>query len=129
MKRITLNLLLLLACLGLPSLTALAQTVAESTDDAAPAESAPFKFDNKLFSAPTIIMVGDQPLNTVANKSYPSPAMYDVDGDGKVELVLGDIFGALLVYENENEGSGDPVWSDFEPLKSHDGEEIAVPNW
>ena len=129
MKRFTSNLLLLLACLGLPSLTALAQNATESADDVAPAESNQFKFDNELFSAPTIVMVGDQPLNTAANKGYPSPAMYDVDGDGKVELVLGDIFGALLVYENENEGSGDPVWSAFEPLKSHDGEEIEVSNW
>ena len=62
-----------------------------------------------------------------AEKDYPSPATYDVDGDGKVELVLGDIFGALLVYENENEGGGDPVWLAFKSLTSHDGEELKYP--
>lgn len=81
------------------------------------------------FEAPFRLMVGDQPLNTEAKKMYPSPAVFDVDGDGEDELVVGDIFGSLNVYENENDGEGDPVWSRFRPLESADGDPIKVPNW
>ena len=86
-------------------------------------------FSNQHFGSATRLMVGEKPLNTGARQMYPSPAMFDVDGDGQDELIVGDIFGSLNVYENENEGSGDPVWSEFKPLKSADGEKIKVSNW
>ena len=93
----------------------------ESDDDA--------EFTNKHFEAPFRLMVDDDPLNTSANQMYPSPAMFDVDNDGQLELVVGDIFGSINVYENKNDSGGDPVWSPFEPLKSADGEKIKVSNW
>lgn len=75
-------------------------------------------------------MVGDEPLNTTAKQMYPSPAIYDVDNDGKVELIVGDIFGSLNIYENENDtGKGDPVWSRHAPLKTAAGKAIKVSNW
>ncbi len=89
-----------------------------------------FKFTNKYFQAPVRLMVGDDPLNTKAKQMYPSPAMFDVDDDGQVELIVGDIFGTLNVYENENDSrDGDPVWSDHSPLKTADGKKIKVSNW
>lgn len=87
-------------------------------------------FQNKYFSAPQRLMVGDQPLNAEAKQMYPSPAMYDIDQDGQLELVVGDIFGTLNVYENENDsGSGEPAWSRHVALKSSDGQRIKVSNW
>ena len=86
-------------------------------------------FSNKHFESATRLMVGEEPLNIGARQMYPSPAMFDVDGDGQNELIVGDIFGSLNVYENENDGNGDPVWSKFKPLKSADGEKIKVSNW
>ena len=55
---------------------------------------------------------------------------YDIDADGQLELVVGDIFGSLNVYENQNEtGKGDPVWSQHVGLKSTEGKPIKVSNW
>ena len=88
-----------------------------------------YVFTNKYFEAPVRLMVGDQPLNTRARQMYPSPAVYDVDSDGKVELVVGDIFGSLNVYENQNTGKGDPVWSKHTRLKTAKGKPIKVSNW
>jgi len=89
-----------------------------------------FKFTNRYFQAPVRLMVGDEPLNTKAKQMYPSPAMFDVDDDGQVELMVGDIFGTLYVYENENDSrDGDPVWSDHSPLKTAEGKAIKVSNW
>ncbi|MFT5300226.1 MAG: hypothetical protein ACI814_001000, partial [Mariniblastus sp.] len=95
--------------------------------------SGPPEFKNEFFSAPEMLHVGDKPLNQDARQMYPSPAMYDVDGDGVVELVVGDIFGSLNVYENKNAGgssqSADPVWEKFRPLLAADGDKIKVSNW
>ena len=75
-------------------------------------------------------MVGDTPLNVAAKQMYPSPAFYDVDNDGQTELVVGDIFGSLNVYENTNDsGKGDPVWSKHTSLETAEGEKIKVSNW
>lgn len=87
------------------------------------------EFANAYFEAPFRLMVNDDLLNTRAKKMYPSPGMYDVDNDGQQELVVGDIFGSMLVYENTNSGKGDPVWSDFYPLNAADGKPIKVSNW
>lgn len=90
---------------------------------------ASYVYKNKFFAAPERLMVGDKPLNEAANQMYPSPAFYDIDNDGENELVVGDIFGTLNVYENENNDGGDPVWSKHSPLKTADGEKIKVSNW
>ncbi len=90
----------------------------------------PFEFSSDSFEAPFRLMVGDSPLNVAAKQMYPSPAMFDVDGDGRVELVVGDIFGSLNVYQNESKsGAGDPVWSKHVGLKTADGAKIKVSNW
>ena len=88
------------------------------------------EFNNKRFDAPEMIMVGQLPLNSKAKQMYPSPVMFDVDNDNRAELVVGDIFGSLNVYENQNESAtGDPVWSKHVPLESTDGQPIKVSNW
>lgn len=82
-----------------------------------------------LFEPPVRLMVGDHPLNAEARQMYPSPAMFDVDGDGAAELIVGDIFGSLNVYENRNTGPGDPLWSPPRALESADAKPISVSNW
>ena len=86
--------------------------------------------DFDLFATPELLMVAGKPLNSAAKQMYPSPAIFDVDNDGKMELVVGDIFGSLNIYENQNlSGQGDPVWSEYTPLKSIDNKPIKVSNW
>ena len=90
----------------------------------------PATSDEDLFGSPQLLMVGKSPLNTAARQMYPSPAMFDVDNDGQLELVVGDIFGSLNVYENINKNKqGDPVWSKHKALESLDGKPIKVSNW
>ncbi len=87
-------------------------------------------FTNRHFEAPIRLRVGNEPLNKAAGQMYPSPAVYDVDNDGKVELVVGDISGRIYVYENKNNtGKGDPLWSDHAALKTAKGKNIKVSNW
>ncbi len=91
----------------------------------------PPAFTNKVFAAPIRLTVGNEPLNKAAGQMYPSPAMFDIDNDGDVELVVGDIFGSLNVYENKNDNGdkGDPVWSKHTSLTTAEGKKIKVPNW
>lgn len=85
--------------------------------------------DGEVFEAPIRLKVGDQFLNDAARQMYPSPAMFDIDRDGQLELVVGDIFGSLNVYENLSDEKSDPIWSSHIPLKLSDGEKVKVSNW
>ena len=83
-----------------------------------------------IFEDPVRINSDGKPLNTVAKKQFVSPAIFDVDGDGKAELFIGTLMGSLGIYENLNtSGSGDPVWGPQGYLKDAKGEEIRTSNW
>ena len=83
-----------------------------------------------LFEDPVMLHVKDVPLNTEAKKMFPSPGIFDVDGDGQTELVIGDLMGGVGVYENTNTtGTGDPAWGPREDLKGIEGDAIETPNW
>lgn len=83
-----------------------------------------------IFDAPIRLMVKDAPLNAAAKIRFPSPAIFDVDGDGEAELVIGSLMGGVGFYENLNaSGAGDPVWSARQPLKSSTGVPIRTSNW
>ena len=85
--------------------------------------------EGDFFEAPFRLKVGDQLLNNDARQMYPSPAMLDIDQDGQLELVVGDIFGSLNVYKNLSDAKSDPVWSSHIPLKLSDGVKVKVSNW
>ena len=83
-----------------------------------------------IFEDPVRINSDGKPLNTVAKKRFVSPAIFDVDGDGKAELFIGTLMGSVGIYENLNtSGSGDPVWGPQGYLKDAKGEEIRTSNW
>ena len=83
-----------------------------------------------IFEHPVRINVDGKPLNTVEQKKFLSPAIFDVDGDDKAELVISDLWGDLGVHENLNtSGSGDPVWGARKPLKDTKGKAIRTSNW
>ena len=61
-----------------------------------------------------------------AKMYYPSPVLQDLNGDGKVELVLGDLMGNLM---QSSAIKGSPLaWSKPEPLKNGEGP-IRLNNW
>lgn len=74
------------------------------------------------FEAPVRLMAGDAHMG--AKRLFPSPVLFDVDGDGKAEMVIGDLIGKLTVSHREGD-----TWSAPEPLKGADGKPLKFHNW
>ena len=86
--------------------------------------------NSNLLDQPIRIRLNDAPLNSAAKKSFPSPAIFDADGDGSEDLVIGDLMGGVGVYANLNtSGVGDPVWSSRKDLSDATGNPVTTPNW
>ena len=81
------------------------------------------------FDEPVALKVGDEIMNQDSKMLYPSPAVFDVDNDGKDELVIGTIFGGIYACENSNQKDGDPVWEAPTAVNSVDGEPLDLHNW
>ena len=79
-----------------------------------------------LFAEPVLLSSGAKPMGR--GILYPSPHMYDVDGDGRSEILLGDLAGRLHVAE-KLPGDDPLAWSESEPLKGADGEILKFHNW
>ncbi len=80
--------------------------------------------DAALFAAPVQLTAEGEPI---ADMTYPSPTLFDLDGDGMRELVIGDIFGSVRVAEPQAEEAG-LAWSACEKLQS-DGKDLRLNNW
>ncbi len=74
------------------------------------------------FEAPVQLMAGDQTMGR--KRLYPSPAMFDLDGDKKPEMIIGDLIGNLTVSRRAGK-----TWGEPEPLRSKDGEPLRFHNW
>ena len=82
--------------------------------------------DVAAFAAPQRLMAGTEALGR--SQMYPSPVLFDVDGDGALELITGDLFGHLKVHEPV-EGEGRTTWSEPKPLKGANGKALKLDNW
>ncbi len=81
----------------------------------------------QTFETPTRVQAGDTFVgHRLLNRDrlYPSPALHDLDGDGNLELVIGDLFGRLTVTSRTKDG-----WSEEKPLLGADGEPLKFNNW
>lgn len=67
------------------------------------------------FAAPIRLTAGDEPLGTAL--PYPSPRLHDIDGDGDLEMVLGDLRGRVHVAERAA-GDDPAAWGELRPFKS-----------
>lgn len=57
------------------------------------------------FEAPTAIRAGGEPVRT-ESPGYAAPAWYDVTGDGRNDLVVGQFAGGkMAVYAGQEDGS------------------------
>ena len=81
------------------------------------------------FEDPVFLKVDDAPMNEDGAMMYPSPAMFDVDSDGQVELVIGTIFGGVFACENTAEAGQEPVWSAPVAVETAEGEPLNLNNW
>ena len=81
--------------------------------------------DNAEFEAPIEITAGG---TNFAGTLYPSPALFDINGDGEKELIIGDLIGYLQVASRE---SGDMAagWGKATQLKMADGKDLKFDNW
>lgn len=78
------------------------------------------------FAPPVAIQAGEVPLGS--KRLYPSPALHDMDGDGKPEIVIGDLWGKLSVAQRL-EGGGVPKYAEDKPLLGRDGKPLDFKNW
>jgi hypothetical protein len=71
-------------------------------------------------------MAGDKLLGD--GRLYPSPMAHDVDGDGRLDLVIGDLRGRLTVARRIA-GTGPASYAAETPLQDVDGKDIDFHNW
>ena len=76
------------------------------------------------FEAPVVITVGGEPINDLL---YPTPVLQDLDGDGRNEMVIGDLIGNFWVSERDAEG-GLGAWTTLGNLEAN-GAPLRLNNW
>lgn len=75
------------------------------------------------FAAPVRLMAGDAYLGE--KRMYPSPAMYDWNGDGRMDVVIGDLPGRVTVALRTEDGS----LAAEAKAKTSAGESLDFGNW
>ncbi|MFT7486330.1 MAG: hypothetical protein ACI9F9_002185 [Candidatus Paceibacteria bacterium] len=86
--------------------------------------SAPLLVGEAQFAAPVPITVGSEPIRGF---SYPSPTLHDLDGDGSVELLVGDLRGRVVAAQPRGK-SGAFDWQGLDSLQVGD-EDLRLNNW
>ena len=74
------------------------------------------------FAPPTRILAGEAFVG--AGRLYPSPVMHDVNGDGLLDIVVGDLPGRVTVALRAKDGFAAET-----PLKDRDGKPLKFHNW
>jgi hypothetical protein len=95
------------------TLLALASTLAAQARDAA------------TFAPPVRIEVNGKWLG--ATRLYPSPVLHDRNGDGRADLVIGDLRGHLTVALRQP-GAG-IIWAAETKVMASDGKLLDFANW
>ncbi len=79
------------------------------------------------FAPPVRLKAGDTFLGE--NRLYPSPVFHDLDGDGRVDVVVGDLVGALTVAPRANAAAGAPTYGPEAKVLAADGQPLDFDNW
>jgi hypothetical protein len=78
------------------------------------------------FAPPVLLKAGDKNLGE--NRLFPSPVFHDLDGDGRVDLVVGDLVGHLTVARRAAD-SDSARFAAEEKVLGADGEIVDLQNW
>ncbi len=62
-----------------------------------------------------------------SSRLYPSPVLHDMNGDGRADLVIGDLRGHLTVSLRQPQDT--PLWAAETRLLASDGEQLDFHNW
>ena len=76
------------------------------------------------FAEPVQLRAGDAVAGS--GRMYASPGFFDVDGDGRLDLVVGDLSGRVTWALRLAEGAG---YGPERPLERADGEALEFDNW
>lgn len=101
-----------------PQAPAASTTVAQSE----PVQVTTVPTDTITLGSPEELLTDNNPFT---RQSYPSPVLYDLDGDGQSELIVGDLPGRMRYSQK---GQTDLAWSKMKPMKA-DGEPLRLNNW
>lgn len=84
-----------------------------------------------LFEDPVRLTVNDPPINSDKKVTNIAPTLYDVDGDGKPELITGGVSGELGIHRSKNvsQDGGDLAWGSRQVFEDAAGEAITLTNW
>lgn len=77
------------------------------------------------FADPVMMKAGEAPLG--GTMLYPSPRVIDMNGDGHLDVVMGDLFGAVRWAPGA--GAGATTLGEEGALKAQDGKELKFSNW
>lgn len=78
------------------------------------------------FSPPVRLKAGDNFLGE--NRHFPSPVYHDLNGDGRVDIVVGDLIGHLTVAHRAADAAS-VLFAAEEKVLGADGEIVDLQNW
>jgi len=78
------------------------------------------------FAPPVRLMAGDEFLG--GDRLFPSPVYHDVNGDGLLDIVVGDLWGRLTVALRRK-GADPRAYEAETELMAADGKRLDFHNW
>ena len=79
------------------------------------------------FAPPVRLKAGDKFLGE--NRLYPSPVFHDLDGDGRSDVVVGDLVGVMTAAPRANAAAGAPAYGPEAKVLAADGKQLDFDNW
>ena len=78
------------------------------------------------FAAPVRLQAGDAYMGE--GRLYPSPVLHDIDGDHRIDMVVGDLFGRVTVAHRTSDQQK-VIFGAEKKLKDRSGKPLRFHNW